>query len=45
MVEVEELGEEIISRHEFATLEQAQEFCNKTFGAWKPQRIADHSYA
>ena len=45
MVETYELGQEYYSRHEFATLEEAQAFCAKTSGAWKPQRMADHSYA
>lgn len=45
MTESWELGEAYYSRREFATLKDAQEFCANTVGAWKPQRIADHSYA
>jgi DNA phosphorothioation-dependent restriction protein DptG len=44
-IETWELGQEYISRRVFKTLEEAQEFCTNTVGAWKPQRIADHSYA
>lgn len=45
LIETWELGQEYISRRVFKTLEEAQEFCTNTVGAWKPQRIADHSYA
>ena len=45
MVETYELGEESYSREEFKTFEEAQQFFEKTEGAWKPQRIKVSSYA
>ena len=33
------------TRYEFVTLAEALAFANVTKGAWKPQRIADLSYA
>lgn len=40
----DELGEESYSREEFKTFEEAQQFFEKTAGAWKPQRIKVNSY-
>jgi hypothetical protein len=45
MVESYELGEESYTREEFKTFEEAQQFFEKTEGAWKPQRIKVSSYA
>jgi hypothetical protein len=39
MVESYELGEESYTREEFKTFEEAQQFFEKSEGAWKPQRI------
>ncbi len=39
MVESYELGEESYTREEFKTFEEAQQFFQKSEGAWKPQRI------